>query len=123
MHGEVGIIGGPEVRGSIDYNEGREGDVSYQGVQVCRDGIAAAHDETALAQLMLAKEIAIDCDLHAGTGEATVTFTDLTHAYVDEKLRGAYGHGATPLKRFRSKLKYQSIRLVDNPLVSSNGFT
>ncbi len=61
-------------------------DVSYQGVQVCRDGIATPHDEPALAQLMLAKEIAIDCDLHAGTGEATVTFTDLTHAYVDENM-------------------------------------
>ena len=32
VHGEVGIVGGPEVRGSVDYNEGREGDVSYQGV-------------------------------------------------------------------------------------------
>jgi hypothetical protein len=32
VHGEVGIVGGPEVRGTIDYNEGREGDVSYQGV-------------------------------------------------------------------------------------------
>jgi len=61
-------------------------DVSYQGVQVCRNGIAAPHDETALAQLMLAKDVAIDCDLHAGTGEATVTFTDLTHAYVDENM-------------------------------------
>ena len=35
---------------------------------------------------MLGKEIAIDCDLHAGTGAATVTFTDLTHAYVDENM-------------------------------------
>ena len=61
-------------------------DVAYQGVLVCRDGIAAPHDEAALAQLMLAKDIAIDCDLHAGTGEATVTFTDLTHAYVDENM-------------------------------------
>jgi hypothetical protein len=32
VHGEVGIVGGPEVRATIDYNEGREGDVSYQGV-------------------------------------------------------------------------------------------
>jgi len=39
---------------------------------------------------------------------------NIIHAYVDEKLRGAYGHGATPLKRFRSKLQYQSIRLVDS---------
>ena len=61
-------------------------EVAYQGVLVCRDGIAAPHDAAALAQLMLAQDIAIDCDLHAGTGEATVTFTDLTHAYVDENM-------------------------------------
>ena len=33
---------------------------------------------------MHSRDISITCDLHAGTGEATVTFTDLTHAYVDE---------------------------------------
>ena len=54
---------------------------------MCRDGIAAPHDETALAQLdARAASIEIDCDLHAGTGEATVHFTDLTHAYVDENM-------------------------------------
>jgi glutamate N-acetyltransferase/amino-acid N-acetyltransferase len=61
-------------------------DVSYQGVIVCRDGVAAAHDHAALAALMARRDIAIDCDLHAGTGTATVTFTDLTHAYVDENM-------------------------------------
>ena len=35
---------------------------------------------------MLARDIEIDCDLHAGTGTATVAFTDLTHAYVDENM-------------------------------------
>jgi glutamate N-acetyltransferase/amino-acid N-acetyltransferase len=59
-------------------------EISYQGITVCRDGIAAAHDEAALASLMAAWEITIECELHAGNGEATVTFTDLTHAYVDE---------------------------------------
>jgi glutamate N-acetyltransferase/amino-acid N-acetyltransferase len=61
-------------------------DVSYQGVVVCRDGFAAPHDEGALATLMAQRDIAIDCDLHAGTGTARVTFTDLTHAYVDENM-------------------------------------
>ena len=28
----------------------------------------------------------ISCDLHAGNGEATMLFTDLTHAYVDENM-------------------------------------
>ncbi len=35
---------------------------------------------------MAQRDIAIDCDLHAGTGTATVTFTDLSHAYVDENM-------------------------------------
>jgi hypothetical protein len=33
-HGEVGIIGGPHVGAGVGYEEGREGDVSYQGVHV-----------------------------------------------------------------------------------------
>jgi glutamate N-acetyltransferase/amino-acid N-acetyltransferase len=61
-------------------------EIAYQGVTVCRDGIAAAHDEAALDALMQPREITIECDLHAGNGEATVTFTDLTHAYVDENM-------------------------------------
>jgi glutamate N-acetyltransferase / amino-acid N-acetyltransferase len=62
-------------------------DISYQGIPVCRDGVAAAHDDAALAALMEDREILIEADLHAGTGSATVTFTDLTNAYVDENMR------------------------------------
>jgi hypothetical protein len=40
VHGEVGVVGGPEVRGTIDYNEGREGDVSYQGVSTSAEARA-----------------------------------------------------------------------------------
>lgn len=61
-------------------------DVQYQGVVVCRDGVAAPHDEAALAAAMQRRDIDIECDLHAGKGSATVTFTDLTHAYVDENM-------------------------------------
>jgi glutamate N-acetyltransferase/amino-acid N-acetyltransferase len=61
-------------------------EIAYQGITVCRDGIAAAHDEAALAALMEPREVTIECDLHAGNGEATVIFTDLTHAYVDENM-------------------------------------
>ena len=32
------------------------------------------------------RDIDIECDLHAGTGTASVLFTDLTHAYVDENM-------------------------------------
>jgi glutamate N-acetyltransferase/amino-acid N-acetyltransferase len=61
-------------------------EIAYQGVTVCRDGIAAPHDEAALESLMEPREVTIECDLHAGNGAATVTFTDLTHAYVDENM-------------------------------------
>ena len=33
-HGEVGIIGGPHVGAGVGYEEGREGDVTYEGVHV-----------------------------------------------------------------------------------------
>ena len=59
-------------------------DIAYNGITVCRDGIAAPHDEVALATVMAQRDINIDCDLHRGGGEAFVRFTDLTHAYIDE---------------------------------------
>jgi len=61
-------------------------EISYQGVVVCRDGIAYDHDAAALATRMAEPEIEIVCDLHAGHGDATMLFTDLTHAYVDENM-------------------------------------
>ena len=60
--------------------------IAYNGIVVCRDGIATAHDEAKLAELMKGREIRIDCDLGVGQCEATMLFTDLTHAYVDENL-------------------------------------
>jgi glutamate N-acetyltransferase/amino-acid N-acetyltransferase len=61
-------------------------DIAYNGVTVCRQGVAALHDETALAQVMSEREIEIVCDLHEGMGQAQVRFTDLTHGYVDENM-------------------------------------
>ena len=60
--------------------------IAYDGVVVCRDGIAAPHDELAVAAVMEQRDVEITCDLHAGDGEAVVLFTDLTHAYVDENM-------------------------------------
>ena len=60
-------------------------DIAYNGIVVCRDGVAAPHDDrgrTAMEQ----RDIEIACDLHAGDGDATMLFTDLTHAYVDENM-------------------------------------
>lgn len=34
LHGEVGQTGGGSIKSSIDYTEGRQGDVSYEGVSV-----------------------------------------------------------------------------------------
>ena len=59
-------------------------DIAYNGVTVCRDGVATVHDEAALEAAMARRDIEISCQLHEGTGEAAVLFTDLTHAYVDE---------------------------------------
>jgi glutamate N-acetyltransferase/amino-acid N-acetyltransferase len=60
--------------------------IAYDGIVVCEHGIAAAHDADAVARVMEQRTIEITCDLHAGNGEATMLFTDLTHAYVDENM-------------------------------------
>jgi glutamate N-acetyltransferase/amino-acid N-acetyltransferase len=61
-------------------------DIAYNGITVCRDGVALLHDERAIEQAMAGRDITITCDLHQGKGRATMRFTDLTHAYVDENM-------------------------------------
>jgi glutamate N-acetyltransferase/amino-acid N-acetyltransferase len=60
--------------------------IAYDGFVVCERGVAAAHDAAAVAAVMERRELSITCDLHHGHGEATMLFTDLTHAYVDENM-------------------------------------
>jgi len=60
--------------------------IAYDDVVVCEHGIAAPHDAVAVAKAMEQRDLVIDCDLHNGNGEATMLFTDLTHAYVDENM-------------------------------------
>jgi glutamate N-acetyltransferase / amino-acid N-acetyltransferase len=60
--------------------------IAYDGIVVCEHGIAAPHDADALAKVMDQRDLAIECDLHTGNGRATMLFTDLTHAYVDENM-------------------------------------
>jgi glutamate N-acetyltransferase / amino-acid N-acetyltransferase len=62
-------------------------DISYNGVTVCRDGVACAHDEAAISRELAAHDIEIRCDLRLEHGEATVVTTDLSHAYIDENRR------------------------------------
>ena len=61
-------------------------DIAYNGIVVCRDGVATPHDEGALEESMAARDILITCELHQGAGEARVRFTDLTPAYIDENM-------------------------------------
>lgn len=62
-------------------------DIAYNGITVCRDGIACAHDAGALEREMAGTDIEITCDLRFAHGEATVLTTDLSHAYIDENRR------------------------------------
>lgn len=61
-------------------------DIAYNGIVVCRDGIAAEHDAAALVKEMGGREIEIVCDLRRGDNEAAILTTDLTHAYIDENM-------------------------------------
>lgn len=58
--------------------------IAYGDVVACRAGIDAGPDPDALRAVVTAGEIEVVCDLGAGGGEATVVFTDLSHAYIDE---------------------------------------
>jgi glutamate N-acetyltransferase/amino-acid N-acetyltransferase len=61
-------------------------DIAYNGITMCRDGVAALHDERAIEEVMAGREITITCDLNQGMGRAAVRFTDLSHAYIDENM-------------------------------------
>lgn len=61
--------------------------VSYGDVTVCRNGIAAMHDATALQEIMRAEHLTVTADLQQGDGEGVVYTNDLTHAYIDENMR------------------------------------
>ena len=60
--------------------------VSYGGITVCRDGVAAMHDVGALQQVMAERELELVVDLGLGDGKGTILTNDLTHAYVDENM-------------------------------------
>jgi glutamate N-acetyltransferase/amino-acid N-acetyltransferase len=76
-----------ELGASGAYLDAEAVDISYNGVTVCRDGVASAHDESALTRALAQTDIEILCDLRQAHGEATVLTTDLSHAYIDENRR------------------------------------
>lgn len=59
-------------------------EIAYNGIVACRHGINAEDDPDGLAATMKQTEINIECDLQAGSGAASMLFTDLSHAYIDE---------------------------------------
>ena len=61
--------------------------VSYGGMVVCRDGVAAAHDEERVRAHMAGRVIELTADVGLGDGEAAVLTTDLSPAYIDENMR------------------------------------
>ena len=61
--------------------------ISYGGVAVCAHGVAVEHDSQAVAAHMAGTEIDLRADLGLGSGEATVTTTDLSPAYIAENMR------------------------------------
>jgi glutamate N-acetyltransferase/amino-acid N-acetyltransferase len=76
-----------ELGASGAFIEPEQVDIAYNGVTICRDGIACDHDAAGLAKRMADREIEIVCDLRQAHGEATVLTTDLSHAYIDENRR------------------------------------
>jgi glutamate N-acetyltransferase/amino-acid N-acetyltransferase len=58
--------------------------IAYGGVEVCAHGVAAPHDDRAVADHMAGRELLVEADLGLGAGAATILTNDLSHAYVDE---------------------------------------
>jgi glutamate N-acetyltransferase/amino-acid N-acetyltransferase len=58
--------------------------VAYGGIVVCAGGVAATHDQSAVAAHLAGRHVEITCDLGLGTGEAVVLGTDLGYGYIDE---------------------------------------
>lgn len=61
--------------------------ISYGGVTVCRDGVAAEHDRAAVRAHLQNSTVELCADLGLGTGSARVVTTDLSPAYIAENER------------------------------------
>ena len=57
--------------------------IAYDGVVVCRDGVAVEYEGKLLQQ----HDVEITCDLGLGDGSAVMTFTDLSPEYIAENMR------------------------------------
>jgi glutamate N-acetyltransferase/amino-acid N-acetyltransferase len=61
--------------------------ISYGGTVVCAGGVAAAHDEAAVAAHLAGRQVEIVADLGLGGGEAVILTNDLTPGYIAENMR------------------------------------
>jgi glutamate N-acetyltransferase/amino-acid N-acetyltransferase len=62
-------------------------EIAYGDVTVCRNGVQVAHDAGQLGKVMSERSITLTCDLNAGSEQATMRTTDLSHTYIDENRR------------------------------------
>ena len=60
--------------------------IAYGGEVVCRQGVAAVHDQAAVALHLAGREIILAADLGLGQGRGEIVTADLTHAYIDENM-------------------------------------
>ncbi|MGH9081366.1 MAG: bifunctional glutamate N-acetyltransferase/amino-acid acetyltransferase ArgJ [Acidimicrobiales bacterium] len=58
--------------------------ISYGGVPVCRDGVAAAHDDGAVARHLAGRLVDIHCELGLADGNGVAMGVDLGPGYIDE---------------------------------------
>jgi glutamate N-acetyltransferase/amino-acid N-acetyltransferase len=70
----------------IAFDADRVG-VSYGGVTVAADGIAAGHDTAVVKAHLARRHIEVGADLGLGTGAGVVLTNDLSHGYIDENMR------------------------------------
>ncbi len=61
--------------------------VAYGGVDVCRDGVACAHDHEAVAAALRGSLVELGADLGLGDGAAEMLTTDLGPGYISENMR------------------------------------
>jgi glutamate N-acetyltransferase / amino-acid N-acetyltransferase len=67
----------------IDFDLGRLS-IAYGGTVVCRDGIAADHDRSAVAAHLAGALVDIHCTLGLADGDGVVMGVDLGYGYLDE---------------------------------------
>ena len=59
-------------------------EVAYGTTVICRRGVAADHDDSAVRAHLAEANVEIRCDLGLGPGRAAVLTVDLGHGYIDE---------------------------------------